>query len=306
MLVRDINQTVYAGSNPSFYTPVTSMLYFRADDGIHGMELWKSDGTGAGTTLVKDINLVPDAGSDPYYLTAVNGTLYFAAFEEIHGRELWQSDGTGAGTVLVKDIFTGTSSSNPAASSAFAPDPEAGFNPKDPFPVLNGTLYFIADDGMHGSELWKLGAATSSTSSSSSTSIPSTTTTMVPCPLSRFLYSREDISMLRSARAVLLKTPYGTFLAALYYRHALEVVYLLEKQPELQQQMRELAIDEWDLIRQFFATGKLAFSGHSEIRAIQFLEALRTEAGPQLQNDIETIIRDLKSGSVKNKLEREN
>ena len=75
------------------------------------MELWKSDGTTAGTVLVKDINPGLTAGypnvpasSEPYGLTALDGQLLFTANDGIHGDELWKSDGTAAGTVLVKDI----------------------------------------------------------------------------------------------------------------------------------------------------------------------------------------------------------
>ena len=64
-------------------------MFFRADDGSHGVEIWKSDGTAKGTVLVDDINRL--GSSDPYWLTNVNGTLFFAASDGPHGRELWKT-----------------------------------------------------------------------------------------------------------------------------------------------------------------------------------------------------------------------
>ena len=40
-------------------------LYFRATDGAHGFELWKSDGTPDGTQMVKDINQSASARVHP-------------------------------------------------------------------------------------------------------------------------------------------------------------------------------------------------------------------------------------------------
>src|SRR5262249_23258823 len=62
---------------PGNLTNVNGTLLFTADDG-NGSELWRSDGTAAGTVMVKDIN-PGSAGSYPSDLTNVNGTLYFAA-----------------------------------------------------------------------------------------------------------------------------------------------------------------------------------------------------------------------------------
>ncbi len=98
-------------------TAVGSTLFFVANDGSSGAELWKSDGTPAGTTLVKDIN-VGAAGSSLAELTDVGGTLFFVADDGINGAELWKSDGTAAGTVMVKSIMLGTASSSPAVLTA--------------------------------------------------------------------------------------------------------------------------------------------------------------------------------------------
>jgi ELWxxDGT repeat protein len=91
-------------SYPSNLTVIGGNLYFRADDGINGTELWKSDGTPAGTAMVKDINTAPGEGSQrphPDYpgidlthpFAAIGGTIFFEANDGVHGKELWKTDG---------------------------------------------------------------------------------------------------------------------------------------------------------------------------------------------------------------------
>ena len=65
-------------SHPQYITTIGQVSYFTADDGIHGRELWRTDGTLAGTSLVKDINPGADSSSLGY-LTQLNGVLYFDA-----------------------------------------------------------------------------------------------------------------------------------------------------------------------------------------------------------------------------------
>jgi ELWxxDGT repeat protein len=79
----------FSSISPAELRNVNGTLFFAADDGTNGQELWKSDDTTAGTTLVKDIN--PGSfGPGPSELTNVNGTLFFQADEGTGGTQLWK------------------------------------------------------------------------------------------------------------------------------------------------------------------------------------------------------------------------
>ena len=78
-----------AVSSPRYLTNIGGTLYFSAHDGASGRELWKSDGTEAGTVRVKDIR-AGSVGSSPRDLTNVGGMLYFKADDGVGGVELWK------------------------------------------------------------------------------------------------------------------------------------------------------------------------------------------------------------------------
>lgn len=81
-----------------------SVWLFTANNGTNGAELWRTDGTTAGTALVKDI-YSGSYGSSPGALTELgNGRVVFTANDGVHGNELWVTDGTAAGTSLLKNI----------------------------------------------------------------------------------------------------------------------------------------------------------------------------------------------------------
>ncbi|MCB9149051.1 MAG: hypothetical protein H6641_09845 [Caldilineaceae bacterium] len=80
-------------------TEVNGTIYFSADDGVHGYELWRTDGTADGTYLVKDLTVGSDS-SWPAHLTQLGDMLYFVNSAD---GSLWQSDGSESGTVLVSE-----------------------------------------------------------------------------------------------------------------------------------------------------------------------------------------------------------
>lgn len=182
-------------STPRNFAVLGSTAFFTADDGTTGVELWKTDGTAAGTVLVKDI--CPNScSSTPENLTFVNGTLFFSANDGLHGAELWRSDGTAVGTFMVRDISPGSVSSAPGQLVAFnsalyftatysptgrelykSDGTEAGtvlladINASylgassgiSSLTAANGALWFGANDGINGPSLWKSDGTTAGT-----------------------------------------------------------------------------------------------------------------------------------------------
>lgn len=133
------------GSNPSNIRELNGSLIFTAQSSAFGTELWKSDGTAIGTTLLK--NIYPSSsGSSPQDLTKCGNKIFFTAENGTVGRELWVTDGTTTGTNLVKDINL----SNSVGDVSF---PLSSTQRK--FINVNGTLFFIANSGIEGYELWK-------------------------------------------------------------------------------------------------------------------------------------------------------
>lgn len=137
-------------SYPNNLTDINGVLYFSAFTDDEGYELWKSDGTSAGTVMVKDIASGTNS-SGPTFLTNLNGILFFAAYTTNDENELWRSDGTAQGTFIVKKISSATGS----------------YGGSKPFWLtnVNGTLFFAASNGTTdgASELWKSDGTTEGT-----------------------------------------------------------------------------------------------------------------------------------------------
>lgn len=168
------------GGMDAFSRVITDRLIFAADDGVHGNELFVTDGTTAGTSLLSDV--IPGAaGSNPRLGASANGVAYFSCEAIGSGRELWRSDGTSAGTTLLHDILPGPGSSLPIEIAAlddvvlFSTFPEVG-EPEmwsssasralrlrsSTITVRgfqrvadSGVALFSDEDPIHGRELWR-------------------------------------------------------------------------------------------------------------------------------------------------------
>jgi ELWxxDGT repeat protein len=128
-----------SGFGPDFLFPrllLGRTAFFGADDGVHGLELWASDGTPAVTHMVSDV--CPGTCSSSAFPQAILGDrLLFSADDGVHGTELWTTDGTASGTHLVADICPGSCDSS-----------------VEVLDVVGSRAVLVAIDGVHGTQLW--------------------------------------------------------------------------------------------------------------------------------------------------------
>ena len=99
----------FQSEHPIEWAELGGFLYFAADDGRHGVELWHTNGSFRGTRMVADLCPGP-CSSSPKELIVFKGRLAFNATDGFHGTEIWFSDGTREGTRILLDLCPGSCS----------------------------------------------------------------------------------------------------------------------------------------------------------------------------------------------------
>jgi len=122
-----------------------SALIFAAADDVQGQQLWRSDGSIAGTAEFAVLNPTGDARVVPGAL--LGSHYYFGADDGVTGIELWRTDGTPGGTQRLTDLDIAGNSLG--TSTRFA--------------TFGGQLFFRADDDVSGNELWRTDGASAPT-----------------------------------------------------------------------------------------------------------------------------------------------
>lgn len=131
------------GSGMYDLTVLDTRIYFGADDGVNGLELWTYETTNGSAWMISDINPGPQAGYSSQIgdfstgITVLGGRLYFSGNDGSSGIELWVHDTDNESTWLVADINSGERDANVNFITTFG-----------------SRLYFQATDGVNGSELW--------------------------------------------------------------------------------------------------------------------------------------------------------
>lgn len=151
-MIADIAQGNLSGVPGSFgnlEVVLDNILYFSANDGVHGSELWAYDLTTDTSRMIADVNSGANSSFPGYWLTVVHQSIiYFDAGTEEFGRELWAYDTTTNDYWMVADIN----------------EYEAWAQPGDDIEIVYGdTIYFSAFTYHYGTELWAHRPANNST-----------------------------------------------------------------------------------------------------------------------------------------------
>jgi ELWxxDGT repeat protein len=101
----------------------------------YGSELWRSDGTVEGTFRILQTEYL---FLDERSFEGIDGIAYFVNRDE-NGSEIWRSDGTAEGTYRLGEVVPGSGDGSPNHLTS-----------------AGGRLYFSADNGVTGRELWAL------------------------------------------------------------------------------------------------------------------------------------------------------
>ena len=132
-------KTLTNGSHPILLGSVGANVFFKADDGVHGLELWVTDGTGAGTRMLTNVQAANEVITPSFVVPIGNGVGLFELTDGA-GTELWRTDGTAAGTWRVADTNPGPANGDPFHFG---------------YVVMNGVFYFSGVDGVNGLALWR-------------------------------------------------------------------------------------------------------------------------------------------------------
>lgn len=169
---------IWAGAGngaPVSLTALNGRLYFQANDGTNGEELWEYDPASRASLLAE---IVPGSGgSNLYPMTVLNGKLFFGANDDIHGRELWTYDPANPAVAALRVTNTVPGSGiiwpngiidvagkhyffrdnelwaydpgTPLVAASPVFDKNYGFARASAFTAMDSKLYFMASDDTH-------------------------------------------------------------------------------------------------------------------------------------------------------------
>jgi len=133
-----------ASSNPAFFARLgNEVTFWSGAPGFVGtwgeLDLYRTDGTAAGTRFVHGFRQHPDENT-PFSSLTLGTRTVFKYMRADTGIELWVTDGTDPGTRLLRDFW---------------PGPRGGITWSGPLVGFQGLAWFVADDPLTGFELWR-------------------------------------------------------------------------------------------------------------------------------------------------------